>query len=105
MRYKNVYINPHVFVGRLSKDDIERMVKEAESYKAEDEKQRDRIHAKNNLEGFAFNMKSTVEDEKIKVVIYVHNYFWLPLPGIFLNRQYGHTHIGVKGAGFEVLQP
>jgi len=52
--------------GRLSKDDIERMVKEAEKYKNEDEAQRERIQAKNNLESYAFNMKSTVEDEKIK---------------------------------------
>jgi L1 cell adhesion molecule like protein len=52
--------------GRLNKDDIERMVKEAEQYKQEDDKQRDRIQAKNSLESFAFNMKSTVEDEKLK---------------------------------------
>jgi len=52
--------------GRLSKDDIERMVKEAEQYKNEDETQRERITAKNALESYAFNMKSTVEDEKLK---------------------------------------
>lgn len=52
--------------GRLSKDDIDRMVKEAEQYKNEDEKQRERITAKNALESYAFNMKSTVEDEKLK---------------------------------------
>uniref|UniRef100_A0A915JH66 Heat shock protein 70 n=1 Tax=Romanomermis culicivorax TaxID=13658 RepID=A0A915JH66_ROMCU len=52
--------------GRLNKDEIDRMVKEAEQYKADDEKQRDRISAKNSLESFAFNMKSTVEDEKMK---------------------------------------
>jgi heat shock protein 1/8 len=52
--------------GRLSKEDIERMVKEAEQYKNEDEKQRERISAKNALESYAFNMKSTVEDEKLK---------------------------------------
>jgi heat shock protein 1/8 len=52
--------------GRLSKDDIERMVKEAEQYKNEDDKQRERITAKNALESYAFNMKSTVEDEKLK---------------------------------------
>jgi L1 cell adhesion molecule like protein len=52
--------------GRLSKDDIERMVKEAEQYKNEDETQRERISAKNALESYAFNMKSTVEDEKLK---------------------------------------
>jgi len=52
--------------GRLSKEDIERMVKEAESYKDEDDKQKDRIQAKNSLESYAFNIKSTVEDEKVK---------------------------------------
>ncbi|TOF74233.1 hypothetical protein CGJ15_27235, partial [Vibrio parahaemolyticus] len=34
--------------GRLSKEEIERMVQDAEKYKAEDEKQRDRISAKNS---------------------------------------------------------
>nr|XP_046908865.1 heat shock cognate 71 kDa protein isoform X1 [Dermatophagoides farinae] len=52
--------------GRLSKDDIERMVKEAESYKEEDDKQRDRIAAKNSLEGYAFQMKATLDEEAIK---------------------------------------
>lgn len=52
--------------GRLSKEDIERMVKEAEKYKADDDKQRERIQAKNTLESYAYNMKSTVEDEKVK---------------------------------------
>ncbi|XP_030639672.1 heat shock cognate 71 kDa protein isoform X3 [Chanos chanos] len=52
--------------GRLSKEDIERMVQEADQYKAEDEAQRDKVMAKNNLESLAFNMKSTVEDEKLK---------------------------------------
>jgi len=52
--------------GRLTKDDIDRMVKEAEQYKNEDETQRERISAKNGLESYAFNMKSTVEDEKLK---------------------------------------
>merc|ERR1712025_1542420 len=45
---------------------IERMVNDAEKYKEEDEKQRDRISAKNGLESYAFNLKSTVEDEKVK---------------------------------------
>lgn len=52
--------------GRLSKDDIERMVQEAEKYKEDDEKQKDRIKAKNDLESFAFNLKQTCEDEKLK---------------------------------------
>jgi heat shock 70kDa protein 1/2/6/8 len=52
--------------GRLSKEDIERMVNDAEKYKADDEKQKDRVSAKNSLESYCFNMKSTVEDEKVK---------------------------------------
>ena len=42
------------------------MVQEAEQFKAEDEAQRDKVAAKNNLESLAFNMKSTVEDEKLQ---------------------------------------
>ena len=51
--------------GRLSKDEIERMVSDAEKYKKEDESQRDRIGAKNSLESYCFNMKTTVSDEKL----------------------------------------
>merc|ERR1711883_40611 len=52
--------------GRLSKEEIERMVSDAEKFKAEDDKQKDRIAAKNGLESYCFNMKSTIEDEKFK---------------------------------------
>merc|ERR1712032_1331143 len=52
--------------GRLSKEEIDRMVNEAEKYKAEDEKQRERISAKNSLESYAFNVKQTAEDDKLK---------------------------------------
>ncbi|XP_076651358.1 heat shock 70 kDa protein cognate 4 [Halictus rubicundus] len=52
--------------GRLSKEDIERMVNEAERYRSEDEVQRERIAAKNALESYCFSMKSTMEDEKLK---------------------------------------
>uniref|UniRef100_A0A914Z771 Heat shock protein 70 n=1 Tax=Panagrolaimus superbus TaxID=310955 RepID=A0A914Z771_9BILA len=51
--------------GRLSKDEIERMVQEAEKYKGEDEAQRERVSAKNGLESYCFNMKQTIEDEKV----------------------------------------
>jgi len=52
--------------GRLSKEDIERMVQEAEKYKDEDEKIKEKIQAKNSLESYAYNMKQTIEDEKVK---------------------------------------
>lgn len=56
-------INP---AGRLSKDSIERMIQEAEAYKAEDDEQRDKVSAKNILESYAFNVRSTMEDETLK---------------------------------------
>ncbi|TGZ73856.1 hypothetical protein CRM22_001273 [Opisthorchis felineus] len=52
--------------GRLSKDEIDRMVADAEKYKADDEHQRDRVAAKNALECYAYSMKQTVEDDKVK---------------------------------------
>lgn len=52
--------------GRLSKEEIERMVKDAERFKDEDEKQKCRISAKNSLESYCFNIKSTIEEEKLK---------------------------------------
>jgi len=52
--------------GRLSKEDIEKMVNDADKYRAEDEKQRERIGAKNGLESYCFNMKATLDEEKLK---------------------------------------
>merc|ERR1712211_234815 len=55
--------------GRLSKEEIERMVSDAEKFKAEDDKQKDRISAKNGLESYCFNMKTTLDDDKVKYKI------------------------------------
>ncbi|KAM3141520.1 70-kilodalton heat shock protein [Paramecium bursaria] len=52
--------------GRLSKSDIDRLVNEAEKYKAEDEKIKLRIEAKNNLESTTYHMKNTLNDEQYK---------------------------------------
>merc|ERR1712107_577454 len=43
-----------------------RMVNDAEKFKADDEKQKERISSKNGLESYCFNMKTTIEDEKMK---------------------------------------
>ncbi|KIY69973.1 heat shock cognate 70 [Cylindrobasidium torrendii FP15055 ss-10] len=51
--------------GRLSKEDIERMVSEAEKYKAEDEAAAGRITAKNGLESYAYNLRNSTTDEKL----------------------------------------
>lgn len=48
--------------GRLSQKDIDRMVEEAERYKAEDDKQRERVAARNQLEGYVFGLKQAVAE-------------------------------------------
>jgi len=52
--------------GRLSKEDIEKMVNEAEKYKGEDEKIKRKIEAKNGFENYCYSMKNTLNDEKLK---------------------------------------
>ena len=52
--------------GRLSKEEIEKMVNEAEAFKDEDDKQKDRIDSKNTLESFIFNLKSSLEQPEVK---------------------------------------
>jgi len=51
--------------GRLSATEIQRMVDDAEKFKQEDEKQRQRIAARNGLETYCLNMQSTVEDARL----------------------------------------
>ena len=52
--------------GRLSKEEIDRMVNDAEKYKNEDDAQKERIAAKNGLESYIFNLKSTLDQDKVK---------------------------------------
>ena len=52
--------------GRLSKDDIDRLVKEAEKFKDEDNKVKERIEAKNTLEQYCYQIRQTLNDEKLK---------------------------------------
>ncbi|KAI0831517.1 heat shock protein HSS1 [Trametes gibbosa] len=52
--------------GRLSKEEIERMVSEAERYKAEDEAATARITARNGLESYAYNLRNSLSDDKLK---------------------------------------
>jgi L1 cell adhesion molecule like protein len=52
--------------GRLSKDEIEQMVKDAERYAEEDRVHQEKTTAKNALEGYAYNMKQAIEEEKVK---------------------------------------
>lgn len=50
--------------GRLSAEEIERMVAEAEKYADEDKATRERIEARNGLENYAFNLKNQVNDNE-----------------------------------------
>jgi len=52
--------------GRLSKDEIEQMIRDAEKYKAEDEAHAQKVSSKNHLESYAYSMKNTLNDAKIK---------------------------------------
>eukprot|EP00762_Andalucia_godoyi_P007914 ANDGO_01273.mRNA.1 Luminal-binding protein 5 len=49
--------------GRLSKEEIERMVNEAEEFAEEDKKLRDRIDARNGFESYAYNLRNQIQDE------------------------------------------
>ncbi|KAJ6096740.1 hypothetical protein N7486_007486 [Penicillium sp. IBT 16267x] len=53
--------------GRLSKEEIERMLAEAEKYKAEDEAESGRIQAKNGLESYAYSLKNTLSEGKLQI--------------------------------------
>merc|ERR1719515_190130 len=52
--------------GRLSNDEIEKMVNDAERFKDEDDKQKERITVKNSLESYIFNLKSSLDNEEVK---------------------------------------
>lgn len=47
--------------GRLSQADIDQMVSDAERYKDEDDRQREKVQARNTLEGYVFNVKQAIE--------------------------------------------
>ncbi|CAD6906404.1 unnamed protein product [Tilletia controversa] len=49
--------------GRLPKDEIERMISEAEKFRAEDEAATTRITVKNGLESYAYNLRKSLNEE------------------------------------------
>ncbi|PVI02848.1 heat shock protein 70b [Periconia macrospinosa] len=50
--------------GRLTQEDIERMVEEAEKYAEEDKATKERIESRNKLENYAYSLKNQINDEK-----------------------------------------
>lgn len=53
--------------GRMTKEQIDEMIKDAEKFKEEDEAQRQRVESKNALENYLYNTKNTVNDENTKL--------------------------------------
>lgn len=53
--------------GRLTKQEIDRMVADAEKFKADDEHNRERIDAKNQLENYTFSLRNSLHDEKLSI--------------------------------------
>jgi heat shock protein 1/8 len=51
--------------GRLSKEEIERMVQDAEKFKSEDEEHKKKIEAKNAVENYAYNMRNSLNDTNV----------------------------------------
>jgi len=52
--------------GRLSQADIDRMVREAEENKAQDEEHKQRVDAKNGLENYVYSIRNTINDPKLE---------------------------------------
>merc|ERR1712078_770062 len=50
--------------GRLSQEDIERMVREAEEFAEEDKKVQEKINAKNGLESYLYRIKNDLDDDE-----------------------------------------
>jgi len=55
--------------GRLSQDQIKKILEEAEKYKAEDEEIKKKVQSKNDLENYAYQMRNTLDDPKFKDLI------------------------------------
>jgi molecular chaperone DnaK len=51
----------------LSKDEVEKMAKDAESHSADDRKQRDTIEARNRADAMVYNVEKTLKEHRAKV--------------------------------------
>jgi L1 cell adhesion molecule like protein len=52
--------------GRLSREEVERLVAESEKYAEEDKKVMERVEAKNDLESYLYNARNSLNDDKVK---------------------------------------
>jgi L1 cell adhesion molecule like protein len=59
--------------GRLSADEVERLVKEAEKYEAEDKAKAERVTARNEMESYMYNARNTLREDKVKEQLGAYN--------------------------------
>eukprot|EP00980_Cylindrotheca_fusiformis_P008220 scaffold1736_cov127-Cylindrotheca_fusiformis.AAC.34 len=101
--------------GRLSQDEIERMVSEAEKFKAEDDANRNRIEAKNGLENYCYSLKSSIsseevagkipEDEKAQLDATIEETIsWLDANPSAEKEEYEEKQKSLEGVAMPILQ-
>ncbi len=55
--------------GRLSQDEIDRMIQEAEEFKEEDEIKKNKVNSKNDLENYVFQVSKTLKESQDKMLL------------------------------------
>jgi len=101
--------------GRLSQDEIERMVQEAEKYKAEDDANKNRIEAKNGLENYCYSLKTSVsspevegkipEDDKTKLTSAIDETLqWLDTNLSAEKEEFEEKQKSLEGIAMPILQ-
>lgn len=101
--------------GRLSQEEIERMVSEAEKYKAEDDANKNRIEAKNGLENYCYSLKSSISSEEVKDKIPAEDKTalesaiedtikWLDSNPSAEKEEYEEKQKGLEGVAMPILQ-
>jgi len=63
--------------GRMSQDEVQRLVQEAERYKAEDDANTVRIEAKNKLENMCYQMRTQLDDAQVRIPLSQPSTFYL----------------------------
>lgn len=101
--------------GRLSEEEIERMVSEAETYKAEDDAYKKRIEARNSLENYCYSLKSSIGSDGVKDKIPVEDMTsletaisetieWLDSNPSAEKEEYDEKQKALEGVAMPILQ-
>lgn len=99
--------------GRMTQEEIEKMVADAERFKEEDNKKRERVDAKNELENYLFSMKSTIgnaemklpeEDKKTIMTIVEEKISWLESNTTASTEEYKDIKKEVEDVAGPILQ-